>query len=808
MNNDNSNSKRNDVVAHLHLREEETRRQKAVDTEKDPSVLRFDVEEDSPLGEHPKFLNLKRLQDMSYSSEPSQRFQRLQEMSYNSPSSQEAMRWQEMSDTYCRRKEQEAVENRALRLKEEENSLSSLKISKPSDPAEIEADIIAEEVMKATPVKDKDTIVSGNSVNNDEVKSSPGHERGNTGDIQESIESRINSLSGGQSLSRTEKEFFEPRFGADFSNVKVHTDSSAAETASAINARAYNKGEHIVFASGEYQPSTDDGKRLMAHELAHVVQGGKAGIFTRLKEKINRDPHTDKRREPSVDESMEKEFSNDLFQHHVKGKCNILYAIKADNRTSDNPGGMAAASSGARLFEKGITLNEIMDFLGEVKKEKNYEGFDEEIFREVIQDFVNLTASAKSLTDGVYIYKSSADGRFKIRIQIPEGEADPSYTGNYDPELTTPDMLSGQVMNNRLQAVEKYYEFVPLELLTGSREKGFAAFWKKASGYVHTGLDIAGFVPGLNIAAGAINTAIYSAEGDYVAAAIAAVAMVPFGKWVSAGGKVAVKGGAEALEYVARNAVAEGIEKYAKGSGKRVTREVAEKITVEVDEKLFKEFAGTETVKGIEHFIEQDVENLLKGHKELLKDGVLREQMASILKEGNGVVRAVQLGKIIENSGSVKRVMDYISKAKGIPGWEKVVQDLALGGNKYTGAEWVLRYIDNHGLWKGVEKFEIPVAGGERIIDALIDDVHYEFKSWYNFNKQTFIHQIKKDVSSIANGKMKWVFDSKANFAGSKEELVQYLKKVIEEAVKEKKIDIRTAQILNDNLESIIIFSK
>lgn len=78
----------------------------------------------------------------------------------------------------------------------------------------------------------------------------------------------------GSPLQTSERAFFEPRFGHDFSNVRVHFDQDAASAARALQARAYTTGRDIVFASGEYSPSSVEGRRLLAHELAHVVQQG------------------------------------------------------------------------------------------------------------------------------------------------------------------------------------------------------------------------------------------------------------------------------------------------------------------------------------------------------------------------------------------------------------------------------------------------------------------------------------------------------------------------------------------------------
>ena len=78
--------------------------------------------------------------------------------------------------------------------------------------------------------------------------------------------------SAGRPLDSGVRTFMEPRFGQDFSRVRVHTDSMAAASAGAVNASAYTVGSHIVFGPGQYRPGTEAGHRLLAHELTHVVQ--------------------------------------------------------------------------------------------------------------------------------------------------------------------------------------------------------------------------------------------------------------------------------------------------------------------------------------------------------------------------------------------------------------------------------------------------------------------------------------------------------------------------------------------------------
>jgi hypothetical protein len=73
-------------------------------------------------------------------------------------------------------------------------------------------------------------------------------------------------------LDRHMRDFFEPRFGHDFSRVRLHTGPRASQSATALGARAYTVGNDVVFGEGEWSPQTESGRRLLAHELVHVAQ--------------------------------------------------------------------------------------------------------------------------------------------------------------------------------------------------------------------------------------------------------------------------------------------------------------------------------------------------------------------------------------------------------------------------------------------------------------------------------------------------------------------------------------------------------
>ncbi|HHJ18437.1 MAG TPA: DUF4157 domain-containing protein, partial [Gammaproteobacteria bacterium] len=82
-------------------------------------------------------------------------------------------------------------------------------------------------------------------------------------------------------LEQAAKRFMEKRFDRDFSNVRVHTDTEATQSARSLDAQAYTVGRHIVFDSRHYTPGTAHGRRLLAHELAHTIQQGETSVLPR-----------------------------------------------------------------------------------------------------------------------------------------------------------------------------------------------------------------------------------------------------------------------------------------------------------------------------------------------------------------------------------------------------------------------------------------------------------------------------------------------------------------------------------------------
>jgi hypothetical protein len=99
----------------------------------------------------------------------------------------------------------------------------------------------------------------------------PGYNSANHPSVDEVVQSP------GQPLDGATRAFMEPRFGHDFSQVRVHTDERASESVRAVDALAYTVGRHMVFGSDQYVPTTTSGRRLIAHELTHVLQQARSG---------------------------------------------------------------------------------------------------------------------------------------------------------------------------------------------------------------------------------------------------------------------------------------------------------------------------------------------------------------------------------------------------------------------------------------------------------------------------------------------------------------------------------------------------
>jgi hypothetical protein len=148
-----------------------------------------------------------------------------------------------------------------------------LRVGNPNDGYEREADRVADRIVKmpGTGARTRGQYFSAKPVIQRRMADAGGVVETVPPEIEDSMRSP------GQPLDKAALDYMEPRFGYDFSGVRVHLDSWAEASADAIGAKAFTVGRHIVFGSGRYTPGTSEGKRLLAHELTHVVQQGNDG---------------------------------------------------------------------------------------------------------------------------------------------------------------------------------------------------------------------------------------------------------------------------------------------------------------------------------------------------------------------------------------------------------------------------------------------------------------------------------------------------------------------------------------------------
>jgi hypothetical protein len=159
-----------------------------------------------------------------------------------------------------------------------------LRIGQPNDKYEQEADRVADRVMKmqepngslgerptGSQLVQRESTCHECKNESESIRAKPA--ANTTPILTTGLQGQVQSLKGGgQPLPRSIRNFFEPRFDRDFSQVRVHTSGKAVEAAESVNARAFTLGKNVVFGVGQYTPETSGGKRLLAHELTHVVQ--------------------------------------------------------------------------------------------------------------------------------------------------------------------------------------------------------------------------------------------------------------------------------------------------------------------------------------------------------------------------------------------------------------------------------------------------------------------------------------------------------------------------------------------------------
>jgi hypothetical protein len=356
----------------------------------------------------------------------------------------------------------------------------------------------------------------------------------------DSVSARINALkSGGSPLPSATQAFFESRFGADFSNVRVHTGSEAEGTASAINARAYTSGRHIVFGAGQYAPNSRTGQHLLAHELTHVVQQGAASA-----EAIA----------PSSGRTAEDEIMRDVARESTVTICRRSLTSK---NFKVSLGGVRVVML---LNPLDVSVKDCRDHAYWVTLTRSREWWpDDEL----------ATCEGKTGGTSSFSFGNLPSGTYYITINR-------SFDHPYC-------CIDGDILI--------FDEPVSADSSGCERDEDLTAM-----DIVHGALDIAGFVPVLGAIPDGVNAAIYMFEGDWTNAGLSAFAAIPgWGDGVKLGvmtekgvAKITVRASRKALFKTGEEGVAKALKE----------ARAAEKAAAEAAAKAEKEAAQAAAARG------------------------------------------------------------------------------------------------------------------------------------------------------------------------------------------------------------------
>jgi hypothetical protein len=216
---------------------------------------------------------------------------------------------------------------------------TKLKVNEPGDTYEREADRVVDQVM-ATPAH---PAVNGPSPRIQRFTEQP---TGQTGTVPTSVDQTL--ASPGRALEPALRQDMEQRFGYDFSRVRVHSDAAAEQSARDVNANAYTIGHDIVFGAGRFAPGTHEGRRLLAHELTHVVQqSGSEGISF--------DQSDEKRGLSSISSPLivQRQRAN----YHAGGCATCLSASAAGSAAHPFAQGLFVAAYGKEIISEAPIYN-------------------------------------------------------------------------------------------------------------------------------------------------------------------------------------------------------------------------------------------------------------------------------------------------------------------------------------------------------------------------------------------------------------------------------------------------------------------
>jgi Domain of unknown function (DUF4157) len=253
-----------------------------------------------------------------------------------------------------------------------------LSVGASNDSYEIEADTVADKVMRMTEPATQNVSQTGALIQKkcarceeeEEIRKKPMEESitlliqrvenhaGGESLASDAVTSQINfSRGGGSRMDSNTQHFMESRFGTDFSSVRIHTGSQAVQMSRELSAQAFTVGNDVFFNEGKYSPNSDSGKHLLAHELTHTVQ--QTGGIGRKIQKFDSPEHI------AVGDAGGQSFSGNILL--------LLHTRDLPNRTSPvsqwSPAMQELFNNGTaqqkRFMQSGLTYGEVVALSGD-----------------------------------------------------------------------------------------------------------------------------------------------------------------------------------------------------------------------------------------------------------------------------------------------------------------------------------------------------------------------------------------------------------------------------------------------------------
>ena len=223
-----------------------------------------------------------------------------------------------------------------------------LEVSEPSDPAEREARGIAEQLFPSSPPPERASYWRAASIDasmparpaqrESKEDAAPCTNCGGTGKLP------VGAADKGSPLPAPARNEMEGAFGADFSSVRIHTNSGAAQLSRSLKAQAFTYGDDIFFDQGKYDPESVSGKQLLAHELAHTIQQRET-IATLARQGSGRTTLQ------CVNENLSSAGVASWLIAIVGGACGLLFGIAG---SPTGPGAAGTAAFGAAVCIAGV----------------------------------------------------------------------------------------------------------------------------------------------------------------------------------------------------------------------------------------------------------------------------------------------------------------------------------------------------------------------------------------------------------------------------------------------------------------------